>query len=156
MCELKEIPLEDVDLAFKLLSEVSSKNWVSQWSYKVFLETIASSKSLALYDNKSLTSFVIYSYLPIIPEIELLQVVTNAKFLRKGFAGILLSSILKKHSDCEIFLEVHEDNIPAIRLYHKLGFQKQAIRKNYYKADSKNALLLKWSASHKFFVDETI
>ena len=33
----------------------------------------------------------------------------------------------------DISLEVRENNIPAISLYEKNGFEKKAIRKGYYK-----------------------
>ena len=39
-----------------------------------------------------------------------------------------------------LFLEVEEDNLPAINLYTKLGFKKTFERKNYYGA--KNAHIM--------------
>lgn len=41
-----------------------------------------------------------------------------------------------------ILLEVRESNLSAINLYQKLNFKKDSIRKNYYKIDKENALLM--------------
>ena len=41
----------------------------------------------------------------------------------------------------EMFLEVNENNAPAIALYTSRGFEISRIRKNYYK--SGNALVLR-------------
>lgn len=43
----------------------------------------------------------------------------------------------------EIFLDVRESNIPAISLYHSLGFKDIGIRKNYYSNPDENAVLMK-------------
>ena len=39
-------------------------------------------------------------------------------------------------------LEVRESNLPAIRLYEKLGFQVVGRRKNYYREEHEDALLM--------------
>jgi ribosomal-protein-alanine N-acetyltransferase len=42
----------------------------------------------------------------------------------------------------EIFLEVRETNVGAIRLYERLGFEEVGIRKNYYEKPKENALIM--------------
>lgn len=47
----------------------------------------------------------------------------------------------KKLNQKAIWLEVHEDNAPALNLYLKLGFQETGRRPKYYK-DQKSAILM--------------
>ena len=39
-------------------------------------------------------------------------------------------------------LEVRVSNEPAIRLYHRLGFEDAGIRKNFYEKPSEDALIM--------------
>ena len=44
----------------------------------------------------------------------------------------MLKCVLKKYNDEKIYLEVDENNIPAIKCYTKCGFIiKEKIKKNY-------------------------
>lgn len=65
---------------------------------------------------------------------EILWIQTNPNALQKGFAHRLLDDWLNNasHSAAEVWLEVHEMNLPAFKLYEKLKFTKQSFRKNYY------------------------
>lgn len=66
-------------------------------------------------------------------EIEIITIGVASQFRRNGFAKILLNSIIENATkNTKIFLEVSTDNTPAINLYKVLGFQKIALRKNYY------------------------
>ncbi|MGE0634629.1 MAG: GNAT family N-acetyltransferase [Pseudobdellovibrionaceae bacterium] len=80
---------------------------------------------------------------------EISIVATNPLFQKQGCAEFLLSSFLEefrnapepfvKH-DSEVWLEVHEQNIKAIRLYEKMGFSKVGRRPRYY-TDGSAAIL---------------
>ena len=65
---------------------------------------------------------------------EVLWVQTRPEFLKKGFAFQLIRHWLDNatHSAVEVWLEVHEKNLGALRLYEKLEFAKHSFRKNYY------------------------
>ena len=56
----------------------------------------------------------------------------------KVYLHILLSNITAK----EITLEVSENNIPAIKLYRLLGFEKTGVKTEYYK-DGSSAIIMK-------------
>ena len=45
----------------------------------------------------------------------------------------------------KIFLEVRTSNFQAINFYQKFGFSKDAIRDNYYKDNSEDALFMSLS-----------
>lgn len=42
----------------------------------------------------------------------------------------------------ECILEVRSQNIPAIKLYEKLGFSQNGLRKNYYRGPADDAVLM--------------
>ena len=48
----------------------------------------------------------------------------------------------------DITLEVRASNAPAIALYEAYGFQKEAVRKNYYSGPTEDALIY-WKRSGK-------
>lgn len=74
-----------------------------------------------------------------IDESDILQVCVDEKFRRKGYAKELLASyenIMKEKGVKDLFLEVNENNIPAISLYQKMNFSQISIRKKYYGENS--------------------
>lgn len=72
----------------------------------------------------------------VLDEIEILTILTHPDARGKGRATAFLNQLIsyaKKEAVQKIFLEVNEENLSAIKLYEKVGFQKTGIRKNYYK-----------------------
>ncbi len=66
------------------------------------------------------------------------------EYRRCGIAAGLLSALIEhsKHNGITLLcLEVRQSNSPAIALYEKFGFKKVAVRKNYYKKPTEDALL---------------
>jgi len=78
-------------------------------------------------------SFVIYIVTE--DEAEIIDIGTAPGARKKGSAEKLLLNLfntLKNKNISKIFLEVAEDNIPAISLYKKCGFEEYNRRKAYY------------------------
>ena len=74
---------------------------------------------------------------------DILSVCVHENYRKRSMAYVLLDSLietLKKNKVEKLFLEVEETNVPAIRLYEKLGFIKISERKNYYK--DKSAIIM--------------
>lgn len=69
------------------------------------------------------------------------------EFRKRGIGGRLLASVVDYAIDnaCEIFLEVAENNLPAIGLYKSAGFKEISVRKKYYKTENGlvDAILMK-------------
>ena len=82
---------------------------------------------------------------------ELLKITVHPAKRRKGIAEALLLELcvqFAKRDARQIFLEVRLQNIPALRLYEKLGFQETGRRKNYYKGPADDAVILVRSLNH--------
>ena len=68
--------------------------------------------------------------------IDITSIAVDKDYRQMGIATLLLNkvvSIYTKKKYNSIFLEVRVSNLPAIRLYEKLGFKKISTRSNYYK-----------------------
>lgn len=80
----------------------------------------------------------------ILDEADIMNIVTKKAFRNNGLGSLLLKNLINisKNSNVKsINLEVKEDNLSAIHLYKKFGFQILGTRKNYYK--NKNAIIMK-------------
>lgn len=74
---------------------------------------------------------------------DILSVCVNSNFRKKGYASLVMGeliNVLKGKKVEKLFLEVEEENKPAINLYLKLGFAQISIRKNYY--GNKSAIIM--------------
>jgi ribosomal-protein-alanine N-acetyltransferase len=66
---------------------------------------------------------------------------------RQGLGAELVREFLNRTGTGanEVFLEVRESNLPARKLYEKLGFAQVGRRKSYYQAPAEDAILLRFS-----------
>lgn len=73
-------------------------------------------------------------------EVEILQVWIKAGYQNHGYGEMLLTKVIQQLKHLlpieQIFLEVRQDNEPAIHLYEKVGFVKVGSRPGYYKVDN--------------------
>lgn len=101
------------------------------WSKEEFLSLLTLPTTRGWIDE---TSLLMVSH--VLDEMEILTILTHPDFRGQGRAESLLNHLkkyAKEQGVRQIFLEVNVENLPAIRLYEKAGFQKTGIRRNYYK-----------------------
>ncbi|MDR0919369.1 MAG: GNAT family N-acetyltransferase [Oscillospiraceae bacterium] len=73
--------------------------------------------------------------------IDIVDIFVEEKERRKGYGEKMLSELITQNPDCEFFLEVRVNNLPAVNLYKKLLFEIINIRKKYY--NNEDAYLMK-------------
>ena len=81
----------------------------------------------------------------VLDECEILRIAVNPNFRKKGVGYSLLSEMVNNayaHGSRIFYLEVRENNVPAIGLYKKLMFTESGRRKNYYKNPTEDAILM--------------
>lgn len=74
---------------------------------------------------------------------DIMRVAVMPDFRRLGIGRALLEECFSANQLDAVFLDVRENNIPAIRLYESFGFEKIGLRKNYYANPSENAVMMK-------------
>ena len=94
------------------------------------LENNPFAKILVLIENNEVIGYIYYS--DIYERAEINQFEINEIHRSCGKGNFLLKKMIEA-VEKDISLEVRENNIPAISLYEKNGFEKKAIRKGYYK-----------------------
>lgn len=115
------------------------------WNYNILKEELSSdnSKYIVAILNKEIIGFAGIKFA--LDQADIMNVVTRKDYRNKGVGTILLNeliSICKEFKVNFIFLEVNEENKPAIKLYEKVGFENVGIRKNYYK--DKNGIVMRY------------
>lgn len=68
-------------------------------------------------------------------EAEVIDIGVLSEYRKRGVGKGLFEAVfqyMRENGVGTLNLEVREDNIPAIHLYEKLGFEKVGIRKKYY------------------------
>ncbi len=86
-------------------------------------------KVLIYVESKKVIGYLYYS--DIYDRIEINNFEVLKDFRRQKIGSSLLEKLISK--DKNITLEVKEDNIAAINIYKKYGFEQVAIREKYYK-----------------------
>lgn len=79
-------------------------------------------------------------------EAELLKIGVKKANTRQGMGAGLLEEMvqqLRNNGIHQIFLEVREDNLPAVFFYRNHGFKQAGKRANYYQSPVANALIFR-------------
>lgn len=76
-------------------------------------------------------------------ELEILNVAVDPPFRRRGVARKLIQQVLAGHRGA-VFLEVRQSNLAARKLYHSIGFETIAVRKDYYSDSGEQAIVMKF------------
>ncbi len=129
---LRKMILADVPAVYAIEAAVA----VGPWSEKLFADCIrVGYECWVLVDGNQVMGYGILSYSA--NESHILQLAIHPEHHHLGLGQKLLQHLLnmaKIHGAEEIFLEVCESNIPAIKLYKKYNFVEVGIRKGYYQA----------------------
>ena len=109
------------------------------WSEKEFADLLSLPTTLLWIDE---TGLLLCSH--VADEMEILTFGVLPEFRRQGLAQTMLNQMFdyaRQKQVQRIFLDVAEDNIPAIKLYEKMGFLKVYCRKGYYQSGKKDAFI---------------
>ena len=119
-----------------MILEVTKKNieeiqnsFLSTEAVEKEFENNPFAKYLILKEKDQVVGYIYYS--DIYDRIEINQFEIIEWERNHGLGDQLLKELIKKEEK-DITLEVREDNLPAIHVYEKNGFQKNVIREGYY------------------------
>ena len=139
---IREMTEADLPMVLRLERELFS----DPWPVSLFREDIASplSHPFVLQIDNEIAGYAVLWVAA--DEGHLTNIAVARKYQRKSIAKKLLSFILQIASEMGltiIVLEVRPTNIPAISLYEKFGFERLAVRKNYYRNPVEDCLVMR-------------
>ena len=108
--------------------DIINNTFIDKETVKKDLETNPFAKYILLKEEEVI-AYIYYSYIYDRCEINQIEVLKEKRNL--GYGTKILKYLTEK-VEMPITLEVNKENIPAIKLYRKLGFKDVAIRKGYY------------------------
>lgn len=108
--------------------DIINNTFIDKETVKKGLETNPFAKYILLKEEEVI-AYIYYSYIYDRCEINQIEVLKEKRNL--GYGTKILKYLTEK-VEMPITLEVNKENIPAIKLYRKLGFKDVAIRKGYY------------------------
>ena len=140
---LRKMTLDDLEH----VCQMEKKYFKTPWSINAFLAEFNASysNSYILEADNQIIGYAVAWFL--VDEFHLANIAVDDKFRNQGFGSQFVSELLQlaRQQNCKYaFLEVRASNIPAIKLYKKLGFTVAGIRKNYYQAENEDALLMSY------------
>lgn len=121
---------------FEIIKDRLQEEFDEFWTPGVLFSELKNenTKYIVLKENNNIVGFAGIWITP--DTVELNNIVIKKDSRGKGYSKILLEKLIEisEETSREIFtLEVSEENIVAINLYKKYGFEKVGLRKNYYK-----------------------
>ncbi len=112
------------------------------WTYTTLKQELENGKSKYFVAKQENEILGFAGVLPIIDEINVMNIVVKKNKRNLGIGSLLLEKIINFSKNyASITLEVNEKNIPAINLYKKYGFKQVGLRKKYYN-NQDNAIIM--------------
>lgn len=118
-----------------------------EWSRHMFESEIENELSIFIVglDEDDSDKLVCYASVWLIIDMaDITNIAVDPKYQGQGLGErtlqLLIDLSIEKNMSI-VNLEVKEDNVPALNLYEKMGFEEVGNRKNYYK-DNKSAILM--------------
>lgn len=137
--KIEEMTINDLNI----IKDNLENDFDNFWNYNILKEEIESDNSkyiVAKIDNEVIGFAGIKI---IVDEADIMNIVTKISYRNQGIGTLLLKNLISISSELQlssISLEVNEENLPAIHLYEKFGFENLGVRKNYYQ--NKNAIIM--------------
>lgn len=140
---LREMLVEDLEQVMEIEKQLFSVPWTKE-GYFTFL-TRSDTMFLVVEEKGKILGYC--GLLMVLDEGDVTNVAVCRERQREGIGNFLVSSLLRLAGDqgvSVIHLEVRSGNATAIRLYERLGFQRDGIRRNYYSDPEEDAVLMTW------------
>ena len=138
--EISEMTLADYEIIKDKLQEEYDDFWTES-ILKKELEDV-NSEYIVIKSNEDILGFAGIWKSPV--DCQITNIVVKKTCRKQGIGSLLLEKLIEiaKTTSFEMVgLEVNENNISAIKLYEKYGFQKVGVRKKYYN-NTDNAILM--------------
>lgn len=138
---VREMLVEDLDQVMEIENQLFSVPWTRE-GYFTFL-TRDNALFLVVEEKKQILGYCGILMVP--DEGDVLNVAVRADRQREGIGHFLMESLIRLAGDLGVrilHLEVRNSNETALRLYERVGFHKDGIRRAYYTDPVEDAVLM--------------
>ncbi len=121
------------------------------WSEKAFADSLALDYAIYLVASEKDHIIGMAGLRNICGDADITNVAVRSEFRRQGVAEKILIELMRQGMETGVInytLEVRSKNIPALKLYEKLGFESEGIRKNFYENPQDDAVIM-WKRKDK-------
>ncbi len=142
MLEINRLRKEDVSELARLEKEIFGEN---AWSEKDFLDTLDLPYAYYLVIREDGELIASCGLRNMCSDADITNVMVSPSKRRRGIGEWMLKTLMEEARSIGVInysLEVRSRNIPARRLYEKLGFIEEGIRKDFYTNPRDDALIL--------------
>ena len=136
---IRTAELEDLNEIYNIEKKVFNDYWSLDLIKSEIIEK-KYSRVTVLELEKKIIGYIFQR--KIYDENHIINLAIDIPYQHKGYGKFLLMKILEKDSnDTNVFLEVKEANLPAVKLYIDLGFEEVDRKERYY-SDGSNAIFM--------------
>ena len=127
------------------IEAIEQRAYKTPWSRSMFASELAKATSICLgaFEGEQLVGYIVNSRY--VDAWHVMNVAVDPPYQRRGIATQLLERLFEltaKNDGRGYTLEVRVSNEDAIRLYEKLGFERQGVRRGYYTDNREDALIM--------------
>tara|TARA_B100002051_G_scaffold100008_1_gene95454 strand:- start:1742 stop:2188 length:447 start_codon:yes stop_codon:yes gene_type:complete len=131
--------LEDINEIYNIEKKVFNDYWSLDLIKSEIIEE-KYSRVTVLELKKKIIGYIFQR--KIYDENHIINLAIDIPYQHRGYGKLLLMKILEKDdNDTNVFLEVKEANLPAVKLYIDLGFEEVDRKEGYY-SDGSNAIFM--------------
>ena len=136
---IRTAELEDLNEIYNIEKKVFNDYWSLDLIKSEIIEK-KYSRVTVLELKKKIIGYIFQR--KIYDENHIINLAIDIPYQHRGYGKFLLMKILEKDSnDTNVFLEVKEANLPAVKLYIDLGFEEVDRKERYY-SDGSNAIFM--------------
>ena len=136
---IRAAELEDINEIYNIEKKVFNDYW-SLDLIKSEINEKKYSRVTVLESKKKIIGYIFQR--KIYNENHIINLAIDIPYQHRGYGKFLLMKILEKDdNDTNVFLEVKEANLPAVKLYIDLGFEEVDRKEGYY-SDGSNAIFM--------------
>ena len=128
------------------VAELEKISFSDPWSEKSVASELDNKLSLWLVATEGDTVMGYVGSQTVMGETDMMNVAVHPDFRRRHIAETLIDALVRELKAIDSYcltLEVRASNVPARRLYEKMGFEQIGERRNYYRNPKENAIILR-------------
>lgn len=136
-------PMEEQDT--KAAAEIEAFSSQEPWTQRAYADALRDKNAFYMVAQQDGRVIGCCGLWQSFEDADICNVVVAERCRRKGVAEKMLQALMeegKKRGIANFTLEVRSGNTPAVRLYEKLGFATEGVRKGFYSNPKEDALIM--------------